>query len=436
MPINVNLANYAINSDGSYDFRYPAGDKPAGGALDVPTNISAVANGSAIDITWTDAAGTTSTFIFSGTTSGSLTYHGFADVGEQAYTIPSLANDTYYVALMSHNSGADTYSALSAEETVVIDVTPSAPSGDTFTITGSGFGTKSQAAPIKWDQFKDYADDSTLQSNDSDWPQYQTNGGALIKSDRPRYAGGKYVYNDDTRSGFATNYHTFAPTDEVFLSYWFSTDQVTFGGGGTYWIGKLSRISSSTASGGGGVYNGVGVHALSNQNPANNSSPYIYQYNGNNTLGEVIDYITMPNANTWVRVDMYAKLSDLDVANGTFNCHSWGYENYTNTSIPSRVTGNNYQLDSVILGLMHANHSGASGGLKITDVYIDNTRQRVELCDTADYTQASWSEVQPWISWSDTSIECLENKAGRTGTAYRHVLNDLGISIHNEQVTL
>ena len=126
------------------------------------------------------------------------------------------------------------------------------PTPGPLTITGSGFGTKAQAAPIKFDQFKDYADDSVLQVNDPAWQEYQTNGGALIKSDRPRYAGGKYAYNDSTRSGFATNSLTFAPTDKVFFSYWFSTDQATYGDDGTYWIGKLGRISSSAAAGGGG----------------------------------------------------------------------------------------------------------------------------------------------------------------------------------------
>lgn len=305
-------------------------------------------------------------------------------------------------------------------------------SSSSFTITGSGFGTKAQAAPIKFDQFQAYADDTTLQSNDAAWEQYQTNGGGLIKSDRPRYAGGKYAYNDSTRSGFATNFHTFDPADEVFLSYWFSTDQATYGAGGTYWVGKLSRITNAAN----GVYNGVGVHALSNQNPQNQTNPYLYQYNGTNTLGEVIDYVTVPQDNEWVRVDMYVKLSDLDTANGVFNCRTWGYEDYQNNAVPSRVTGNDYQLDSVILGLMHANHAGASGGLKITDVYIDNTLQRVELTDSADYASSTWSEIQPCDTWSDTSISGQLNTGGRSGTAYLHVINASGISIVSQEVSL
>ena len=310
------------------------------------------------------------------------------------------------------------------------------PSGAVaITLTGTGFGTKAQAAPIKFEQFQAYADDTTLQSNDADWPQYQTNGGALIKSDRPRYAGGKHAYNDSTRSGFATNYHTFTPTDEVFLSYWFSTDQATYGTGGTYWVGKASRISSSSAAGGGGVYNGLGVHALSNQNPQYETDPYLYQYNGTNTLGEVIDYVTMPQANEWVRIDMYAKLSDLDTSNGVLNCRTWGYENYTNSTIPSLVTGNIYQLDSVILGLMHANHADASGGLKVTDVYIDNTQQRVEITDSATYASSTISEIQPVTAWSDTSITVdLNTAALSAGTYYLHVLDSSGVSVHNESI--
>ena len=313
---------------------------------------------------------------------------------------------------------------------------PEGPSAS-VTITGTGFGTKVQAAPIKFDQFQGYSDDTTLQSNDADWEQYQTNGGALIKSDRPRYSGGKYAYNDSTRHGFATNFHTFTPTDEVFLSYWFSTDQAVYGSSsgttGTYWVGKHSRITSSSASGGGGVYNGLGVHSLSNQNPWASSEPYLSQSNGVDAANP-IEYITVPQSNTWVRIDMYAKLSDLDTANGVFNCKTWGYETFSKTDITSRKTaGGNYQLDSVILGLMHANHQYDAGGLKITDVYIDNTQQRVELTDSATYASSTISEIQPVTAWSDTSITInLNTDALSAGTYYLHVIDDSGASIYNE----
>ena len=282
-----------------------------------------------------------------------------------------------------------------------------------------------------------YADDSTLQANDANWEEYQTNGGALIKSDRARYAGSKHAYNDSTRHGFATNYHTFSATDEVFLSYWFSTDEATFGNNnGTYWGGKHSRISSSSAAGGGGVYNELGVHALSNQNPYYSTDPYLSQTNGVDASNP-IRYMSVPQSNTWFRIDMYVKLSDLDVANGIFNCKTWGYDSFAKTDVESRKTaGGNYQLDSVILGLMHANHANDFGGLKITNVHIDNTQQRVELTDNANYSLSTWAEIQQVNTWSNTQVTGSIRANGRSGTCYLHVIDSNGSSVQNQEIVL
>jgi hypothetical protein len=307
---------------------------------------------------------------------------------------------------------------------------------NTFSLNGSGFGTKAQASPIKYDDFQAYTDDTTLQANDAQWQEYQTNGGALIRSARSRYTGAKHAYNDSTRSGFATNSHTFPATNEVFISYWFSTDEAVYNQvGGTSWVGKLSRITSSPASGGGGVYNGLGVHALSDYDPDDTGSPYLLLSNGGAGLGSQ-PYINIPMSNTWYRIDMHVKLSDVDAANGVFNCRTWNHETYTNNSVSNLLSGFPYQLDSVLLGVMQANHTGAPAGMKLTDIHIDNTPQRVDLTESPDYATSTWAEVQDVTTWSDTNAAGNIRTNGRSGRAFLHVIDANGNSVHNEQVII
>ena len=117
-----------------------AGTSTDASTLSEPTNIVVTGAASSITVTWTDALNTTSTFIYFSSVSGQTAYHGYADVGTETYTISGLSADTYYIALMSHNSVKDTYSTKTSEYSDAVGEgvsIPSVPSAFTASVASS-----------------------------------------------------------------------------------------------------------------------------------------------------------------------------------------------------------------------------------------------------------------------------------------------------------
>ena len=310
---------------------------------------------------------------------------------------------------------------------------------DSYTITGTGFGTKTTAAPIVAEDFQSYTTGATLQASNASWIEYGTTGGALVSTANTRYSGSKSARNDSTRNGFATNYVTYPVTDKVHISYWWRTDGAVYTNGanqgGTYWVGKLSRITSTVSAGGGGPYNGTGVTALSNANPAYTSWPYLSWTNGVENLPNPGYYMKIPAENKWIRVDMYSELGSLHTANGKAGVKVWNYSEVNDSAALNRRAS--FQLNASILGLMFANHTGPDAGLQITDFYLDNTRQRVELCNSSNFTTATHAERQPATAWSSTSITVtIKTGSFPPGEYYLHVIDGSGASVHNELVEI
>lgn len=316
---------------------------------------------------------------------------------------------------------------------------PQLVDGQPFTINGSGFGIKPQAQAIIEEDFQDIPDDTLLGDYDPTWIKTTTNG-ALVKSTDARYAGSKHAYNDTTRDGFATNYKLYSPQSEVFLSYWYSTEGALYSDGSdpnaTFWVGKLSRINSTAASGGGGYYNGAGSFALNSMNPYYSDPPLLTQTPDD---GNATDFgrQTTPTSNTWFRIDMHIKLGDVDVANGIVHSKIWGYSELTDESVINQVSGFELLQDCLLLGVMVVNATGQAAGAKITDVMLDGTTMRVELCNSPDFTSANHAEQQPCLTWVDTKIEgTVKQGSFPSGQGWIHVINGNNESIYNEEVNI
>jgi len=271
--------------------------------------------------------------------------------------------------------------------------------GNSVTISGSGFGSKSTAAPIKWDDFEDGVDGTYLESVDSSWVSYASyaSGGATYNNDES-HSGSLAAYNDPCGgSHFATNYFQFDDTDEVFVAYWVN---ITNADSSDYGIIKLTRITSSASAGGGGVYNGAGDTGYSNINPRYGSSGYAHYNDGNEATN--LGYMGIAY-DTWLRVDFYKKVSTAGVADGDVECITVGIDSEIHNDIMTRASGETFLQDTVLLGLMAANTEGQFE-IHIDDVYIDNTRSRVEIGDAATWSNCDHKEIQIPTSWSSSSI--------------------------------
>lgn len=303
----------------------------------------------------------------------------------------------------------------------------------TFVLTGTGFGTKSPAAPMKWDQFEVGTEGTSLQSVQSEWvPNWST---SVIISTTASHSGTRSVACK-TYAGTATANYYSLPTSqsEVFISYWHKYENyvVGSGDGGTL---KLARINSYETSG--SHYNGNGDTTMGpvhhNANPDYSNAGYIaYSSPGTNevNLGYFADGQHINGA--WFRVDMYKKLSSPGgaangIVTGTVIAENSVSTVGTSTAV-NRQSGETWLLDSVLMGTEAATQTG-SFEMYEDDWYIDNTRARVEIGNAATLAASTHREIQIPSAWSATEITFLCNRGTMPGgTAYIFVVNSDGVA--------
>jgi hypothetical protein len=208
----------------------------------------------------------------------------------------------------------------------------------------------------------------------------------------------------------------------MFLTYWWrnanadSEDDT---------IIKMSRINSSAASGGGGVYNGDGNTSLGGTyNLSVNGGPYLAYDNGvNNEV--VVAYLDEPPKNTWVRVDIYKKLSTAGVADGAVWVKIYNSDSAADNAAMTRSTGMTFTLDTVLLGTMDGSDGNHSYEIYVDDVYIDSTQARIEICAEATWAARTHCEIQPPSAWSSSSATVTVNRGSfaADATAYLYVVD-------------
>ncbi len=293
-------------------------------------------------------------------------------------------------------------------------------------VIGENFGIKSHSAPIKWDQFEDGRNKEPLNYIQPKWLIYNTGNKGAYYSTNDKHSGRLSVVNDFTAlrgAGFATNYFQFTPSNEVYVTYWWKVANIKEG---DYSVLKQTRINSSIAAGGGGVYHGTG--STSYGSPAPRSHSFFTTYNnGATTTKENCCKISFKKWNTWVRIESYKKLSTPGIANGVIETSIVGDGRYYSDAEMTRASGYSFKLDTILLGLMDGHHRG-NFQVYIDDIYIDNTRSRVELGNKQDFNSCTYREVQPATSWTNNSVTVTINqgqfKEGET--AYIFVIDANG----------
>lgn len=318
-------------------------------------------------------------------------------------------------------------------------------SGQSVTITGASFSTKSPAAPIKWTSFEEGTNGDYLYSHDTSWCAY-TNGVSSCGAGGDGMFGMSYSNNSPasgtlhasshitSAQGFITNFYVLStPANELFVSYkWKYRDYDD-----TFTVTKLTRLNSSTAAGGGGYYNGVGktVEEYVGTLPATWTNLYYDAGSGDvttaGTSGLNLD-------NNWHKINVYKKLSSpAGTANGVVGFWVDGQHSDIYTGLTTRNTGQTFQLDTVLLGSMDGAATPGDYYIDIDDVYIDNTLSRVEICTGATWADRGTCEIQIPSAWSDTSVTVTVNQGAfaDSSSQYLYVVDSTGDGGTGRQIT-
>ena len=298
-----------------------------------------------------------------------------------------------------------------------------------LTVGGSGFGTKSPAAPVLWENFEDGTAGNALPTT-SKWQAMAGVGGWFsnpandyLETAGTAYSGSIAAYNhfkvgsSGTNEDFNTSYFVLpTPSTKLYYSYQWRWESTTSGDGRA--VVKAGRTNSDNTPV--SYYNGPGVSALSTLNP---TSPWLItasyataSTNPSVTMNQNINptnYQHVLDEGSWHRHEMYKSMSTAGVEDGAIWFAIGEYVLWDDTTAQTRETGETYLNNSVLLGLMVAGTvlgSETEVRMWVDDVYVDTTPQRVEICNASTKATSTHCEIQPPTAWGDTGITAALNQ--------------------------
>jgi hypothetical protein len=386
--------------------------------------------------------------------------------------MPSTSDSPRSITASKTLSVAAVAAAASAGTPAISSISGTLTDGSSITLAGSNFGAKTQAAPLEFQRFAG-TNGVAVEVEIPAWPGYAENdlaGGhsGSIFSNTRSHSGSTSAMNRQPDMGhFATNYHKYTATDNVFVSYWvyveMEADDEYRDSSATTQL-KLLRVTSDTDAGGGGVYNSAGTssggtwvwstifaYTATETSSGLLSGPLDVDAGATNpmaTSGYTSSngnsrYVEMP-INQWTRIDMWVQNSSAaGEADGVFGFNAVGVSGNTNLSFENLITvetGKTHQQNAVILGNMVANFVSEYGNdlaIFSDDVYIDNTRSKVEIGDNSDYYSCTRLDICPATSWANDSITVTLNAdAVPSGTNYLFAMNNDGTPSAGYEVTI
>lgn len=317
--------------------------------------------------------------------------------------------------------------------------------GQSFTVTGSGFGTKSTPAPLIWDNCS--SADGTLPTAtywDGCWPLSAPTGSSNMKY-RPSGVLGIAPPHSNS-SGYLTGAHedsssyltgqdvafwkNFTKSDGMYLYFsWYNYvyEGWVFTGGMTPEDGNFKMFGYSVAptiyespnnwyisqwdSLGRGLWS---ASATDYETIVNDDSA---TFDGGVFFGHMIN----PLGGAWVKQEVQIKIH---ATTGTIDMWENNFHNVNYAGITDPYAGTSR---SVGLGGFARACNSVNNRRFFSDIYMDTDYRRLVLANNATYASATIIEPQPATAWSSTSITATCNKGKLSaGTVYPFVQTSPG----------
>jgi hypothetical protein len=313
---------------------------------------------------------------------------------------------------------------------VINSVSGSIIEGSNVTVSGSGFGAKNPAAPIKWDDFNSGTVGATLGA-----PTVGTAWDlSIVAGTCPRYSDS--VLRTDDRMSARINMQ--AP--EYACSFGYN------GEGQREWYVSYWR------------------HDLQPESSANYKHMRIY---GNDPVHDELpqcSYVELPDSsavwgcvdengqtdglqkwtgqgpkNRWMREEFFVDAGTRGTADGS--AKRWldaQMQDYVRFTAPLLLDGKSGELSAPRIGHFYSTTTPQGLVSYFSEVYIDNTQARIELGDKADWDQCTHREIQVPVSWSSDRITFAANPGsfsqGQTG--YIFIVDAQGNASEGSPVTI
>lgn len=324
---------------------------------------------------------------------------------------------------------------------VVTSVSGSPANGNAITIYGAGFGVKSTAAPIVWDNFESAADGESLASRTPTiGPSWGVLGSPVASSGNQRTNSTRSFYKIFSGTSYQnslvyTNQETTTGAKK-FISFWWRAGRY----GSSEWSLNMKPWMMFGSSADSPMYYiGDGTGA---SDPGFRASQDLLGTAG--YLGGCGNMASIENE--WVRIDTYIVLSDLNTNNGRFD--TWMHKPADSVAISNCMSRNPVETRNGAypsagfrqwaIGSYMSTDSGRSSVVYIDDVYIDDTLSRVEVCDGPSMATSTKCEIQPATSWSDTEVAVNFNAGAYTSqtTVYLYIIDSNGVVSNATSLTV
>jgi len=302
-------------------------------------------------------------------------------------------------------------------------------------ITGSGFGAKLASTPY-YDDFESEPLGPT-----------GTSINELIVST----VGATNIVDSDSNSGTRCVSHLFTAIDFPKIHKSLS------GTGKTVYMSCALKISGSTGAnasiwklgrvGAGPAYDGVpkasteysqtfvtdrptNVTSTMTTEPTAGNETDTTDSSHNTAADGTISSIYIPDVWLFYEVELYG--GTIDASDAYFSERVSGKDTTLFENRPFLTTVNSSLLDWVMTPI-----NGLDGLHAITylmdDIYIDESRCRVVMTDTALYSAATKFAVQPIVEWSDTKVVYTAKRQNFavSDTAYIHAFDESGLLVHS-----
>ena len=308
---------------------------------------------------------------------------------------------------------------------VIQQTTGTITHGSTITITGTGFGSKANAAPLRWDDFEA----GTVGQDITGWAI-----GSTKSEFRPKYAavgragtpGSKSAWQHFERGQYNADIRVDHITKKYYVSGWVK--------GNT--SGTPSRNVKLVSFRGKNLTSPQGRF---DQYPENGSGhKYIADCNG---TARAQDW-SVPNLiisdGGWSRFEAWIDL-------GTPNGNNGVYKTWKNAIEWGKTLGGTFITSDCSFHEVHIQHYFATDTAADTvanyywdELYVDTTQARVELGNAATWGESTHREIQIPSAWSTNSITFKVNRGSFSPgqTVYLFAVDANGIPSSGYPVTI
>lgn len=306
----------------------------------------------------------------------------------------------------------------------------------TITLSGSGFGAKTQAAPLRFDNFDDATTGQNIAAATGWWSvRSEGTGNYPLVSTEYAFSGWKSVKAasawGDSNPAFFKNSVGYASTGKLFVSFWFRWKWPEWTGGTPYEAlqYKFFRVAGTIdpASGAETSYPVIN-HFFWHRHTGTSYIDVLHQLTSS---GPTYEYASHPDSiiteGQWHNIQVVVNLGTQGTADGWFKSYlsriesSYSVVNSTNPvtiTIAGQTVPNGLKFDNFIdennATIVSAGATVANPGVYYDDIYVDTTFQRVEIGDAATYAGCTKRAVLPPTAWSDTGITVSTDVGGFT----------------------